>query len=146
MLCLTLLRESLGFCNLCRSHAACSIISIVYRELLAVTRQLCCCEVKPHIRLHIVLWHAPSVVIQRPKVVLRPCVALGCRFLVPSPRLHIVLWHAPSVVIQHPKVVLRPRVALGCLFLVPSPRIHIGLWRLSAGVIQHSKGESRTCV
>ena len=81
MLCLTLLRESLGFCNLCRSHAACSIISIVYRELLAVTRQLCCCEVEPHIRLHIVLWHAPSVVIQHPKVVLRPCVALGCLFM-----------------------------------------------------------------
>ena len=27
--CLTLLGESLGFCNLCRSHAACSILSIV---------------------------------------------------------------------------------------------------------------------
>src|SRR4029077_16819739 len=59
--CLTLLRESLGFGNLRRSHAACECpISLGCCRLLLVTCRVGYCKVEPHIRPHIVLRHAVS--------------------------------------------------------------------------------------
>src|SRR5436309_14073603 len=128
LLCLALLRESLGFGNLRRSHAACECpISLGCCRLLLVTRRVGYCKVKPHIRPHIVLRHAVSGGIQEPEAELRICVPLRCRFFVPLRPFRIILWHAEREVIQLPELVLRPSVALGRCFLIPMPCLRIVL-------------------
>src|SRR4029077_1681429 len=145
--CLTLLRESLGFGNLRRSHAACECpISLGCCRLLLVTCRVGYCKVEPHIRPHIVLRHAVSRVIQEPEAELRICVPLRCRSFIPLRRFRVILWHAEREVIQLPELVLRPSVALGCGFLIPLPCLRIVLRHAISLGISQSEAELRSYV
>ena len=84
-----LLRESLGFSNLCGSHLVCDLISIDCCELS--TRQVCRCEVVPHICSHIVLRDTLSLGIQHPEGYLRPRTPLCRGLLIPLLRLRVIL-------------------------------------------------------
>src|SRR6266481_6085432 len=126
--CLTLLRESLGFGNLRRSHAACECpISLGCCRLLLVTRRVGYCKVEPHIRPHIVLRHAVSGGIQEPEAELRICVPLRCRFLEPSPRIRVALGSRFLIPLSRPRIILRDALSMGIHFTKGVQRIRFPL-------------------
>jgi hypothetical protein len=82
-------------------------------------RGVSCREIKPHVRLDVVLRHALAVLVHVAKIVLGLVKAPIGSLAIPLHCLGIVLWHALALVVHDAKIVLGSRIALVGSLAIP---------------------------